>query len=82
MSRMIRIETCNDCYFKDIVGAFDRRDRYQPICKNGKALDASGRVRKLGFKMGSLLNGSPFPEYDGIIPDWCPLEKITQPEEK
>jgi len=82
MSRMIRIETCNDCHFKDIVSGFDRRHAYKPFCENGKAVNASGHFRMLGFRMKSILNGSPFPEYDGIIPDWCPLEKITQPEKK
>lgn len=80
MSRMIRIETCDDCHFKKHVSGFDRLFAYQPVCENSSAKSLDGRFRKLGFTVNSLLNGYPFPKYDGIIPDWCPLEKITPPE--
>jgi len=81
MTRMIRIETCENCHFKKRIGGFDRQSAYQPRCENPSAVGLDGRFRKLGFTVRSLLNGSPYPEYDGIIPDWCPLEKITLPED-
>ena len=81
MSRMIRIETCNHCHFKKIVSGFDRINAYRPHCENSVA-NKTGRYRLLGFTMETLTNGVNVPAYDGIIPDWCPLEKITQPEEK
>lgn len=70
MSRVIRIETCSKCPNRDHFGAFAKVGLV-PMCS------AVEPVRELPHKIvqGFGTRLVAVPTY--IIPDWCPLEKLS-----
>lgn len=69
MTRIIRIESCKDCHFRDHNGAFGVI-AYIPMCRNGKSRELPYTTSPSG--LGRQLYASVC---DGI-PEWCPLEKL------
>ena len=69
MTRIIRIESCKDCHFRDHKGAFGRIG-YIPICRNGQS-------RELPYTASpSGIGGRLYAEVCEGVPGWCPLEKL------
>ena len=61
----ILIENCDGCPNRDHRGAFSAI-QYVPYC--------SRRNKDLGFAISISKEGRGVASYDGVIPDWCPLE--------
>lgn len=67
MTRIIRIERCDDCEHADHKGAFGKVSCV-PVCrKDGRELP-----HKVEEQRGRMVAVS-----DGKIPDWCPLENAV-----
>lgn len=66
MSKYIEVESCTKCPYKGHSGVFGEV-AYIPTCRL--------EYKTLGY---TVRNGAkPIAEYDGVIPDWCPLPELN-----
>ena len=65
MAKKLVIENCVECPHRGHRGAFGRV-AYIPVCR---PVD-----RELGYTVRVRQDGTPAASYDGVVPDFCPLE--------